>query len=218
MKSIIQLVFSAVFLLFITTNIWALESTQTINEDGQVVETFYINADSHLIALTAGPAGILKPFPPSVQYLYEPNIADGLTVLSKVADSSGEVVGFTTEVEHFITDAAGNVTVDEQWMVKVPGRGAVMVTHIEDPSTLFGIIQDMVTNGETERYIEPPIKVPTTIPGTGKIVGGVGVFEGLSGTFTEYNEFSYLNLEDGTIGINLVLEITYDKKYKDKDK
>jgi len=83
---------------------------------------------------------------------------------------------------------------------------------------LFGLIDDMVANGETERFIDPPIKVPTTVPGTGKVVGGVGAFEGLSGTFTEYNEFSYLNLEEGTIGINLVLEITYDKKIKDKDK
>jgi len=210
MKTIMQLFISLVFLCFLSSNLWALESTQTINEEGEIVETFYMSGDPHLIALTAGPGGILKPFPPSIQYLDEPNIANGLTVLSKITDRNGEVIGFVAEVEEFIPQADGSIKVVEEWMIKVPGRGAMMVAHIEDASTLFGIIDDMVANGETERYIDPPIKVPTTVPGTGKVVGGVGAFEGLTGTFTEYNEFSYLNLVDGTIGINLILEITYD--------
>lgn len=211
MKTIVQLSISLVFLCFISSNLWALESTQTINEKGQIVETFYMSADPHLIALTAGPGGLLKPYPPSVQYLDEPNIANGLTVLSKVTDSNGVVIGFTAETEEFVPQPDGSMAVIEEWMIKVPGRGAMMVAHNEDASTLFGIIADMTANGETERFINPPIKVPTTIPGTGKVVGGIGDFEGLTGTFTEYNEFSYLNLVDGTIGINLILEITYDQ-------
>ena len=210
MKTIMQLFISLLFLCFFSSNLWALESTQTINENGQVVETFYTNADPHLIALSGGPTALLQPFPTSVQYLIEPNVADGLAVLAKVTDNSGDVVGFAAELEHFTVDATGNLTAAVDWIFKVPGRGTLMVTQTESPAMLVSIVQDMAANGETERYIDPPIKVQTTVPGTGRVVSGVGEFEGLTGTFKEYNEFTYMNIANGTIGVNLTLEITYD--------
>lgn len=218
MKTIAQLVFSMIFLCLISSNVWALESTQTINEDGQIVETFYHSSNPHLIALTGGPAGLLAPFPPSVQYLSEPNIADGLAVLGKITDSSGEVIGFATELEYFSVDAVGTLTAAVEWVFKVPGRGTLMVAQTESPAALLSIIGDMVANGETERSFDPPIKVETTVPGTGRVVAGVGEFEGLTGTFKEFNEFIYLNIADGSIEADFVFEVTYDKKIKDKDK
>jgi len=134
----------------------------------------------------------------------------------KVTDSNEDVVGFAAELEHFTADATGRVTAAVDWIFKVPGRGTLMVTQTESSDMLVSIVQDMAANGETERYIDPPIKVQTTVPGTGKVVSGLGEFEGLTGTFTEYNEFTYMNIADKTIGVNLVLEITYDKKIKDK--
>ncbi|MDH3973029.1 MAG: hypothetical protein OEV42_02005 [Deltaproteobacteria bacterium] len=205
-----NLIISFIAISLLSTSAWALESTQTINEKGQVVETFYASADPHLIALTGGPTALLAPFPSSVQYLIEPNVVDGLAVLVKVTDSSGEVVGFAAELEHFTVDATGNLTAAVDWIFKVPGRGTLMVKETESHAMLVSIVEDMVANGETERYIDPPIKVQTTVPGTGKIVGGVGDFEGLTGTFKEYNEFTYMNIANGTIGVNLTLEVTYD--------
>ncbi|MDH3973432.1 MAG: hypothetical protein OEV42_04045 [Deltaproteobacteria bacterium] len=215
MKTIMQLVFSVIFLCFLSSNLWALASTQTINEKGQIVETFYTNADPYLIALTAGPAGLLKPFPPSLPYLSEPNIADGLAALAKVTDSSGEVVGFASELEHFTVDATGNLTAAVEWTFKVPGRGTLLVTQTESPAMLIEIIEDMAAKGETERYFDPPLKVQTTVPGTGRVVVGLGEFEGLTGTFKEYNEFIYLNFANDTIEANLIFEVTYDKNEDD---
>lgn len=211
MKKVLKLIVSMVLVCLCSSNLWALESTQTINENGQIVETFYTNADPHLIALSGGPTALLKPFPTSVQYLTEPNIIDGLAVLAKVTDRAGEVVGFATELEYFTVDATGNLTAAVDWIFKVPGRGTLMVKQTESPAMLVSIVQDMAANGETERYIDPPIKVQTTVPGTGKIVGGVGEFEGKTGTFKEYNEFTYMNIVDGTIGVNLTLEVVYDQ-------
>ena len=206
-----KLLISFLAISLLSSSAWALESTQTINENGQIVETFYHRSNPHLIALTGGPAGLLAPYPPSVQYLSEPNIADGLAVLGKITDSTGEVIGFASELEHFTVDATGNLTAAVEWVFKVPGRGTLMVAQTESPAVLVSIIEDMAANGETERSFDPPNKVATTVPGTGRVVAGVGEFEGLTGTFTEYNEFVYLNIIEGSIEANFVFEVTYDQ-------
>ena len=117
---------------------------------------------------------------------------------------------YTTELEHITTDAAGQTTGKVDWSFKLPNRGTVVVNQVEDFTAIIAEIMDMVANSEAERYLDPPLLLTTTIPGTGKITGGTGEFEGKTGTFKEINEIYYLSLATGSIGVNITLEVTYD--------
>jgi hypothetical protein len=218
MRIFAELFVSLVIMSLLSSNVFALGSNQSINEDGQIVETFHLNAEQHLIALTGGPSALLQPYPSNIQNLYESNIADGLAVITKFTDSSGEVVGIASELEHITTDSTGNVTADVQWTLKIPGRGTVVVTQTENFTALIALATDIIINGEVARYLTPPLTTVTTVPNSGKIIAGLGEFEGISGSFQETNAITYLNVVDGTIGVDITLQITYDyDKNKNKD-
>ena len=199
-------------LCFFSTSVWALNPNQTLTEDGKIVESFYIDGSEDFIASTGSPEQVLKPYPVGVQFLYEPNLFGGLALLYKLRDKFGDVIAFSSELEHITTTPDGLQTSLSDWTIKVPNRGMVIVTQIEDFTPLIAEIMDMLANGETERYFDPPFTLETTSPGTGKIVGGVGEFEGATGTFREINWLHYIDIANGTLDVDGQLEITFDNQ------
>lgn len=210
MKTIIQFIISIIFICFMSTNLWALHANQTINEDGQIEEIFYQYSDPDLIAVTSNPGGLLQPVPADVPYLYEPELAGGVAVLVKIRDRFNGMAGFASELEHTTTDETGIPVSEADWTFKIMGRGTLLVTQIKDITAVINLITDMVTTGELERYLDPPLNVASTLPGTGKIVGGTGEFAGARGTYEEYTEVYYVNLITGELGLNITHKMIYD--------
>jgi len=205
-----KITIALITLCFLSTNVWALNPNQTLTEDGKIVESFYIDGSEDFIAITSSPEQFLRPFPVGIQFLHEPNLVGGLALLSKIRDRFEEIVGFTAEQEHISVGADGRTTSLSDWTLKVPNRGTILVTQIEDFTPFIDILMEMIANGETERYFDPPFLMETTSPGSGKIVGGVGEFEGATGTFREINWVHYASIENGTLDVDVQLEITFD--------
>lgn len=212
MKSFVKPIFALITLCLLSGNVWALNPNQTLTEDGKIVESFYIDGSEDFIASTGSPEQVLKPYPVGVQFLDEPNLFGGLALLYKLRDRFGEVVAFSSELEDITTTPDGVQTSISNWTFKIPKRGMVVVTQIEDFTPLIAEIMDMLSKGETERYFDPPFTLQTTAPGTGKIVGGIGEFEGATGTFREINWLHYINIANGTLDVDGQLEITFDNQ------
>jgi hypothetical protein len=217
MKSCTRFLILLAIIFSASSNTFALGANQNINEEGEIIETFHIDTETHVIALTTDLASLLQASPSNLQRLYENSLVGGVAVLTKITDSYGEVIGFGSELELITTDATGKTTAKTEWTFKIPGRGTILATQTEDLTALIDLAVDMINNGEAARYLSPPLTVVTTVPGTGKIVAGLGEFKNISGTFQETNEITYLNIADGTINLTITLQIKFEDKDKDKD-
>jgi hypothetical protein len=175
--------------------------------NGNTVEIFKYAAPGDVIANTADPnSAILAPWPAGIVPLGEPEIIDGVLIAAKIYHANDQLIGFGTEQEvvNFATALSQST-----YTLTLPGRGTLMLAQVEDFTPLFAELFDMIANQESIRDYDPPFSVITTMPGTGRIVGGTGEFEHARGTWTELNDVHQFNLGDRTFTIDAVLEVTF---------
>lgn len=161
----------------------------TSGSRGERIESFVIEVPGDGIAVTNSGKLALAPFPPGIALFTEPRIEKSLAVLAKVRDSSGEVIGYASELEVFTeTDLSkGDVVWNTDWTVVIPARGALFLHQQEHSGELFPkVIAPTVQSGED--WVGDWTVLTTVGPqpdGRGAVVGGTGEFEGARGSFVE---------------------------------
>jgi hypothetical protein len=170
-----------------------------------VIETFSFST-TELIAVTTASGGLFTPDPVGIQTLDDTAIASGALFAAKFRDDNDDVIAFGTEQEvvDFVTAEALTT-----YTITIPGRGTLMLKQTEDISGLLDEVNDMIANTETIRTFDPPLEIVTTISGTGRIIGGTGEFECADGYMQETNILSEINLIDGTIDDDVVVQVAF---------
>ncbi|MGH7806374.1 MAG: hypothetical protein ACREQJ_18640, partial [Candidatus Binatia bacterium] len=149
----------------------------TAAENGDVVESFFLESPKDGIAVTHSGKMPLGVFPPGAGRFEEPAIERGFALLAKVRNAGGEVVGIAAELE--VHPERGNILTDDvvwktDWTVVLPGRG-VLFLHQEEHSGELGpkVLKPVL---ETGKAWEGDWTVQTTSGpgpgGRGIVVGG----------------------------------------------
>lgn len=175
-------------------------------------ESFFIELPADGIAVTHGGTMALAAGPPGIALLAEPRVRDGLALITKLRDASGEVVGFASELEVFPpgADMMRDIVWDTDWTLVIPGRGTLYLRQQEHSGELGPKVV-----GPTRETGEPwrgEWTVTTTAgpraDGRGVVVGGAGEFEGAGGTFVEIVTLTGFELPGVLIGrVELRLEL-----------
>lgn len=168
-------------------------------------EFFYFTAND-ILAITSAPGGLFPPFPADIPTLTEPELANGFLAAFKVFDQYGNIVGFGTEQE--VIDAANAINLTT-YTLTIPGRGTLMLRQREDLGVVFDEINDMVSSAELVRTYDPPWIVLTTVPGTGRIVGGSGEFTFAKGIMREFDVVHQINLADREFDLDVVIQVKF---------
>lgn len=199
-------------ILFIAL-LWSLP----LQADDTTTVIFQFNTVTDAVAVTSGPGQFIAPTPPGIPLFLEPAIQSGFAALVKVRDTSGTVVGFATELAEIFLDPITGITTQTAWTVLVPGKGSLFLAQGEDANAGFALIAAMLNDGVFERSFDPPVQLITTIPGTGKVIGGTGDFKGAEGTFFEEDNVNFISLIQGVLDIDELLVITLEDDDDDDD-
>lgn len=154
----------------------------------------------------------LTPFPTGTPLMTEPAIRSGLAVITRLRDSTGEIVGIASELESGHEDSnllRGRVMGHTTWTVVLPGRGAFIAYQTEDNWTLAtriagpAMLRGVPWRGEwfTVNTLGPLAN------GHGRIIGASGEFAERSATFVEtavLREFRPEGAMDFTMDLRLV--------------
>jgi hypothetical protein len=77
-------------------------------------------------------------------------------------------------------------------------------------SPFFDEIADMVSSGDPADLVrswDPPLTIVTTVPGTGRIIGGTGEFDNARGVWRETQALHELDLIERTLVETLSFEV-----------
>ena len=181
--------------------------------DGNIHETFYMDAPDQAIAATHNGDKPIPTFPPGIAKLDEPLIRAGFVLLAKVKNKAGEIVGYTSEQEVVSAESnimAGRMIMDTTWTVTIPGRGTLFLSQREDGSEFAkrAVMPALLMKREFNR---PWTFVTTAGPlpdGRGRIVGGTGEFEGIDGTFVEVTHLRRFTTQ-GMLFATIELQLSY---------
>lgn len=180
-------------------------------QPGEKVLSFHSSMPAHAVSITHGGHVGLGFFPPDIPRFTEPGIRHGLIANLKLADAAGNVVGFASELELFpeISPAdADDVRWHTGWALALTGRGMIFLEQIEHSGGLGPrIIQPTRASG---RDWQGDWLITTTVgplpSGRGRIVGGTGEFEGITGSFVEIDRLTRFTV-DGQMEIALELRL-----------
>jgi hypothetical protein len=200
-------------LVFSTLLFCLLALSSTGCKKQEIKETFFGESSDELVALYGAKGGLLAPIPSCGEAFVANSLAETIVVLTKISkrksNNKDDVIGIATELE-VIKQQENGLFSDSEWTVKIPGRGSLFLTQVENLNYIKNIVSDLNTNGENTKSFNPPFEVITTVAGTGKIVGGTKEFKNIYGTFIEKNILHYLNTKSRKIEVDVELEITYE--------
>ena len=173
--------------------------------------SFHSKLPDQAIALThSGHVG-LGFFPAGIPKFTEPGISRGLIANLKLADESGNVVGFASELELF--PEASPAEVDDVrwetgWALALAGRGMIFLEQIEHSGGLGPrVIQPARASGKDwvgDWYITTTVGPLSS--GRGRIIGGTGEFSGITGSFVELDRLTRFSV-DGNMEVALELRL-----------
>ena len=186
---------------------------------GKTVESFFLSGtleeQGSIIALTHGELFPMDAIPPGIRHLDHLNLASGLAVMAWLHDESGKAVGFASELEQMHEDSqllTGRLMTHTSWTLIIPGRGAIFLYQTENNFRLAKeIMLPMMIKGETWHGKFNSLNTFGPEPsGAGRIVGGTGEFEAISGEFIEVATLRGLTL-GGRLDTIMELRIAYEE-------
>jgi hypothetical protein len=180
-------------------------------QPGERVISFHSKMPQNAIAIThSGHVG-LGVFPPGIPKFTEPGIRRGLIANLKLADSSGNVVGFAAELELFPEASPAeveDVRWETGWALALTDRGMIFLEQIEHSGGLGPrVIQPARASGKDwvgDWYITTTVGPLSS--GRGRIIGGTGEFAGITGSFVEIDRLTRFTV-DGHMEIDLELRL-----------
>jgi hypothetical protein len=183
--------------------------------DGLIHETFYMHTVKHLVAATHSGDKPIPTYPSGIPVLAEPNLKSAFVLIAKVADKSGQIIGFTTEQEDVSPESnimQGRMIMDTTWTITIPSRGTLFLSEVEDASEFARkvVMPALLLKRE---WNEPWTFITSAGPGPngrGIIVGGTGDFEGAKGTFVEVTHLKRFTKEKQLVA-DVELQVAYRK-------
>jgi hypothetical protein len=170
-------------------------------------QTFTFSTETDVISLVMASDGLFASIPAGIMTLDEPEIRNGFIGSFKAYDEGGQLVAFGTKHEEFVPPTPISMT---SYMLTLPGRGALMLEATQDVTPFYEEIADMISSGDPAdlvRSFEPPLTIVTTVPGTGRIIGGTGEFANTRGVWREIQALHGLDLIERTLADTLTLEL-----------
>ena len=169
------------------------------------IETFVFSSNPDFLAISTAPDVLIAPFPVGIAPL-APEIDDGFLLGFQFRDLNGNVIGFGSELEVLDFET---LTGDTTYTLMINGRGSIAFSQVEDFESLFGLVDDMVADQVVERVFEPPVVLLSTIPGSTRVLGGSGEFEGVVGVAREYAIVNSLDLVTRNHNLGSILQVAY---------
>jgi hypothetical protein len=169
-------------------------------------ENFYFSSATDTIATTSATGGLFGPFPAGIPTFDEPEINTGFLLAFKIYDENNNLVGFGTEQE---VQDYGNASAVSTLMITLPARGTLMLQQVEDFSIYFSEIDDMMAEQDYHRSFDPPLEALTTVPHTGKIVGGTGEFANAKGRMKEFDFLYDINLLTQEVHVDVRIQVKF---------
>lgn len=167
-------------------------------------ETFTFSTDTDNIAMVMAPDGLFASIPAGIMTLDEPEISNGFIGSFKMYDDGGQLVGFGTKHEELDPPSPISMT---SYMLTLPGRGTLVLEAVQDASPFYDEIVDMVSSEDLVRSWDPPLTIVTTVPGTGRVIGGTGEFANTRGVWRETQALRGLDLIERTLVDTLGFEV-----------
>jgi hypothetical protein len=160
----------------------------------EVVESFTVRVPDDVIAISHRGNGLIAPFPADIPRMSEPNLSNGIAILTKIRDAAGEVIGFGAQLEVILEGSAagGSQLQATDWVLVIPGRGTIYLSELERLGD-FGrqVIQPVIETGQDwEGVFTRVASVGPRADGRGVISGGTLEFENLRGSFVEIQNYT----------------------------
>ena len=158
--------------------------------EGEIVESFYLSIPGDCLAMTNSGKEMVEPTPPGIPVLSEPEISNNLVALMKVRDGDGNLIGLASQLESFgeaePTDE-GPPAWDTYATLMIPGRGTLLLHHAAVmPDAARAVVGPiMAAKEDWQGKITFVTSVGPLANGRGRIAGGTGEFEKVSGSFVE---------------------------------
>jgi hypothetical protein len=177
------------------------EPGETVTEPvgDEVVESFTIRVPDDVIASSHRGNGLIAPFPTEIPRMTEPNLSNGVAILTKIRDSIGEVVGFGAQLEVNLEGSAadGSQLQATDWVLVIPGRGTIYLSEIERLGD-FGrrVVRPVIETGrDWEGEFTRVASVGPRPDGRGVISGGTFEFQNLQGSFVEIQNYTRVSAD-----------------------
>jgi hypothetical protein len=167
------------------------------------LDSFRWRITDDLVALTSPPGGFFTTFPQGIPTFDAPKLDNSYIFVVTMRDVHNNVVGFASEQE--LVDLVNNES-KTSYTVTLPDRGTLMLTQRESFQVLIDAVNDMVADQEFVRVFNPPLVVISTIPGTGKVVGGSGEFEGRVGVWQDINIVYEIDLINNEYDLGVIVQ------------
>ncbi len=167
------------------------------------LDTLHFRLRDDKVAIGTPPGGFFTPFPAEIPTFDAPVLQDTYLFAVTMHDLDGNVVGFATEQE--IADLVINEG-KTTYTVTLPGRGTLMLSQTESFQVLMDAVNDMIADGVYVRSFDPPLVRVLTLPGTGKVVGGSGEFEGAVGIWHEIGIVNEIDLLNNDFDLSVIVQ------------
>jgi hypothetical protein len=195
------------------------EAIRSVRSDGLIQENFIFRTATDSIAATHSGDLPLPPLPQSIALLSEQANRGAFVLLTKIRNERNEIVGFAVESESVLEGSnlvRGVLETRTDWTLVIPSRGSIFLTQIESVGELSKQVMPTVITGGTWKKTVAVITTSGPQPnGAGRIVGGSGEFEGISGEFVEFNQIRRWSVREGIDAVG-ELRLTYSMPSRER--
>jgi hypothetical protein len=167
------------------------------------LDTFQFRLVNDTVAITSPPGGFFTVFPQGIPTFDDPKLENGFLVVVTMRDVDDNIVGFASEQE--IIDY-GSYESETSYTLTLPDRGTLMLTERESFKVLIDAVEDMIMDQELVRTFDPPIVEVLTLPGTGRVVGGSGEFQGAHGVMQEIGIIYGIDLINNEYDLGVIVQ------------
>lgn len=183
---------------------------------GWVEESFFAEVPQDGVFETHRGDLPLALFPEGIAKFTEPRLHNAFALGGKLRDKTGEVVGFSTEIEEVLPETdfeSGKLLTHTVWTLFLPGRGTLVLDQIEDSSAVATkVFKPAFDSG---RPWTGTLRAVTTAgprkDGKGVILGGTGEFGGARGTGIEIADLRSFDPVTGTLEGTFELRFRYQR-------
>lgn len=168
------------------------------------IETFVFDSDDFR-SITTAPDVLFANFPAAMEPM-PPELSTSFMLSFEFRNDDDEIIGFGSEQEVLDFET---LTGETTYTLTIPGRGTIVFGQEEDFAWLIDEVDQMVADGEPIRSFDPPLVELSTIPGTGRIIGGTGEFAHAFGFALEYGIVNQINLITRQHELGTVLQVAY---------
>ncbi|MBL4617185.1 MAG: hypothetical protein JKY46_05775 [Robiginitomaculum sp.] len=174
---------------------------------------YFTNIPADVISLTHGFANGIGLIPDNVKDLTNSPISNMLGLIVRIRDKDGNLVGLANELEAFPDDKGfrPEISWKTDWTIRTAHGSLYMYQTEQVPAAHFPAFEAVAEGKDWSGSLPAQVTTGPHSTRRGIVVGGTGVYQGVSGTFVESVELQGLTTAGKISGI-LSLQIYLDPK------